>query len=207
MSAAATLPSTTEETKPGRSGGLLALVRKLINYGQELAANLHQRAATDLRAVRHSFGIADIALILLRIKRGLLRAQALETRLEQSAARLDPPREPRAAPARRKPGPTRLAPPQAEDPNVPIELPTEAEIAEWVRRRPIGAVIADICRDFGILCDHPLWREIQRAIRFEGGSCNRLVMEIIHLGSRLFAEALFPSATQAPAGTGPPPRP
>ena len=90
---------------------------------------------------------------------------------------------------------------------MPLELPTEAEIAEWVRRRPIGAVIADICRDFGILCDHPLWREIQRAIRFEGGSCTRLVKEIIHRGSRLFAEALFPSAPQAPAGTGPPPHP
>lgn len=204
---AESIPPTTQETKPGRSGGLLALVRKPINYGQELAANLHQRAATDLRAVRRSFGIADLALILLRIKRGLLRAQALETRLEQSAARLDAPRKTRATPARCKPSPSRSAAPQAGDPNVPLELPTEAEIAEWVRRRPIGAVIADICRDFGILFGHPLWREIQRAIRFEGGSCTRLVKEIIHRGSRLFAEALFPSAPQAPAGTGPPPHP
>ena len=101
---------------------------------------------------------------------------------------------------------SRSAARQPEDPNTPIELPTEAEIAEWVRRRPIGTVVADICRDLGILCDHPLWREIQRAIMFEGGNYFRLVMEIIHRGSRLFAEALFPStpAAAVPAGTGPP---
>jgi hypothetical protein len=204
MSAAESPPPTIEKPKPSRSERLLALVRKLIEYGMGLAATLHHRPATDLRAVRRSFGIADLALILLRIKRGLLRAQALETRLEQSAARLDAPRQPRASLAQRKPRSVRSAALPVADPNTQIELPTEAEIAEWVRRRPIGAVIADICRDLGILPDHPLWRELRRAIMGEGGNHVRLVMEIIHRGSRLIAEAWFPSTPPGPAGTGPP---
>jgi hypothetical protein len=61
-------------------------------------------------------------------------------------------------------------------------LPTEAEIAAWVRRRPIGAVIADICRDLGIVCGHPLWRELQRAITRERGNYFRLVSEIVDRG-------------------------
>jgi hypothetical protein len=39
-----------------------------------------------------------------------------------------------------------------------------------VRRRPVGAVIADICRDLGILPSHPLWRELSEAIIRLGGS-------------------------------------
>ena len=120
-----------------------------------------------------SFGICDLALILVRITRGLLLANALEARLVQNAARLDAVRRPRSAPAERKPRPARPAVPRAEDPNAPLALPTEAEIAAWVRRRPIGAVVADICRDLGITCSHPLWRELRHAIMGEGGSYTR----------------------------------
>ena len=59
-------------------------------------------------------------------------------------------------PAMGAPGATRQpAPPDArptdptEDPRL-ARLPTEEEIAEEVRRRPIGAVIVDICCDLGI---------------------------------------------------------
>src|SRR4029077_20405902 len=41
------------------------------------------------------------------------------------------------------------APDPTEDPRL-ARLPTEEEIAEAVRRRPIGAVIVDICCDLGI---------------------------------------------------------
>jgi hypothetical protein len=209
-------PITEPDAKPSRSWLLLSLIRRLIDYGKELTATLHDRAATDPRSVVRSFGIADLALILVRIKRGLLRANALEARLVQNAARLDAEREPRAAPSQRKPRPAR-SPGQArghgpavsrtEDPDAPLELPTEAEIAAWVRRRPIGAVIADICRDLGIACDHPLWRELRRAITTERGSYTRLVQEIIDRGARRIAEAWFPSTASAPpipASTGPP---
>jgi hypothetical protein len=214
MSAAA--PATEPDAKPSRSGLLLSLIRRLIDYGRELAATLHERTATDPRSVVRSFGISDLALILVRIRRGLLRANALEARLVQNAARLDAERKLCAARAQHKPRPARSpgqawghgpAAPHAGDPDAPLELPTEAEIATWVRRRPIGAVIADICRDLGIACDHPLWRELQRAIMTEGGSYTRLVMEIIDRGARLIAEAWFPSTPPAPpvpAGTGPP---
>jgi hypothetical protein len=209
-------PTTEPDAKPSRSRLLLSLIRRLIDYGKELTATLHDRAATDPRSVVRSFGIADLALILLRIKRGLLRANALEARLAQNAARLDAERKPRAVPAQHKPSPAR-SPDQAqghgpavsrtEDPDAPLELPTEAEIAAWVRRRPIGAVIADICRDLGIACDHPLWRELRYAITAERGSYTRLVQEIIRRGARRIAEAWFPSTPSAPpvpASTGPP---
>ena len=200
-------PTVEPDVKPSRSGRLLSLIRRLIDYGRDLAATLHERAATDTRFAMRSFGIADLALILVRIKRGLLRADALEARLVQNATRLDAERKPRSAPNQRKPRPG-PATPRTQAPDAPLaELPSEAEIAAWVRRRPIGAVIADICRDLGIGCDHPLFRELHDAIMTEGGSCTRLVMEIIGRGSRLIAELWFPrapTAPPAPAGTGPP---
>jgi len=203
MSAAAT---PAELPNPSRAERLLCLVRKLIDFGRDLAATLHQRAATDPRSLVRSFGICDLALILLRIRRGLLCANTLETRLVQNAARLDAERKPRSAPARPRPRPARPAAPRAEASDTPLALPTEAEIAAWVRRRPIGAVIADICRDLGIACDHPLWRELQRAITRERGNYVRLVSEIIDRGARRIAEAWFPSPrpAAAPAATGPP---
>lgn len=197
-------PAPADQPKPSRTGRLLDLVRRLIDYGKELAATLHQRAATDARSVACSFGTADLALILLRIKRGLLRANALEARLVQNATRLDAGPTPRSAPAEHKPRAAKPAAPRAEDPDTPIELPTEAEIAAWVRRRPIGAVIADICRDLGIVGNHPLWRELHRAITGEGGNYARLVMDIIDRGARLIAEAWRANAPPAPACTGPP---
>ena len=209
-------PTTEPDAKPSRSGLLLSLVRRLIDYGRDLAATLHERAASDPRFVARSFGIADLALILVRIKRGLMRADALEARLVQNAARLDAEPEPRSMPAQRKPRPARSphqaqehgpAVPHTEDSDAPLALPTEAEIATWVRCRPIGAVIADICRDFGITCDHPLWRELQDVITTERGSYTRLVLDVIDRAARVIAELWFPSAPTAPpvpAGTGPP---
>ena len=61
------------DPKPSRASGLLGLVRQLIDYGRQLAATL--------RSNPHPFGASDIALILARITRGLLRAEALEARI------------------------------------------------------------------------------------------------------------------------------
>jgi hypothetical protein len=75
MSAAATAPNVTIQPQPGRVGRLLNLVRKLIDYGKELAATLQQRAGdTDLTTYTRGFGTSDIALILARITAGLRRA-------------------------------------------------------------------------------------------------------------------------------------
>jgi hypothetical protein len=160
MSAATTAPAPTAE--PSRSGRLLGLVGKLIDYGRELAATLRQRSATTEFAVTaRLFGTSDIALILARITRGLIRADALAAKLVRNAARLDA--APRPQPARTVAKPASAARRQAAPPADPrlAHLPTSEQIAAEVRRRPIGAVIADICRDLGITSRHPLWRELQ----------------------------------------------
>jgi hypothetical protein len=209
MSAAAT--SLTPTNRPSRAERLLGLVRKLIDYGRELAATLHQRAATDLLSVACNFGTRDLGLILASITRGLLRARALEARLERNAARLDAEPTRRDPPAQRRSRSDHPAasPVGAADPR-PGELSLEEQIAAEVRGRPIGVVIADICRDLGIVASHPLWREISLAIIREGG---HLVPVLRKIADRVYqisapgaaaAPPAWPAPSPAPASTGPP---
>ena len=193
---------------PSRTGRLLGLVRKLIDYGKQLASTLQQRtAATNLADVTRNFGAIDIAAIISCITRGLLRAAALEARLDRRLAH--EPAAPVAiisAPSRRQPRAARAvaqsasaADPSAADPRLAL-LPTPAEIAAQVRRRPVGAVIADICRDLGIVASHPLWREISMAIIVGGGSLANLVQDIF---KRLSTGLLNSLAAAHPAGPAP----
>ena len=82
-------------------------------------------------------------------------------------------------PAIRVPGAAREAAPrdvQPADPAQDPRLPTEEEIAEEVRRRPVGAVIVDICCDLGIApgrLDRAFWDEINHALMVYGGSSVR----------------------------------
>ena len=215
MSASAAIPVETPvpNPKPSRFGRLIDVVRKLIDYGRELATTLQRRVATtDLATVTRPFGTSDIGLILARVTRGLLLANALEARVVALAAR---PAAPPAAPSRppaqhapRAPRPAAVRPTQAADPRLAL-LPTPEQIAAEVRRRPAGAVIADICRDLGILPSHPLWLELSFVIVRHGGSFNRLLKDIwdrvlpIPAARRLIAT---PAALPAPAAaaTGPP---
>jgi hypothetical protein len=184
MSAAAATPAPIT-----RSGRLLDLVRRLIDYGKELAASLQRRAAVDHP---HAFGTADIALILARITCGLHRATALEARLIHRAARLDAaPRQ--RAPSQRVP---RATPPDIDRAASLAQLPTPEQIAAKVRRQPIGAVIADICRDLGIMPCHPLWRELSQLIIRHGGSLANLVSDIL--------DRAWPIPATAPAAPSPP---
>ena len=176
MSAATTNQPPAQPPDPGqpsRSAHLLDLVRKLIDYAKELAATFHQHAVTG-RVIGYAanFGTADIALIIAHITGGLLRAQALEARLIRIAGRLDAEPRPRGTSSPRTPrapGAAPAAPPPSEHPNL-VNLPTPEWIAGEIRRRPIGAVIADICRDLGIQWRHPLWLELECAIIENGGS-------------------------------------
>jgi hypothetical protein len=193
----------TPDPKPSRANGLLTLVRALIDYARHLA--------TTFPANPHPFGASDIALILARIARGLLRAEALEARIIRNSGRLDAPpapTPPRAA-SYRQPPPAHDAVVSRLDPG--ICLPTPEQIAAEVRRRPIGAVIADICRDLGIMANHPLWRELSVVIIRYGGNLARLVKDICErsfqrpaspwpLSPPLAPALQFP----APSGTGPP---
>jgi hypothetical protein len=209
MSAAAAAPPTTEpDPQPSRSGRLLSLIRKLIDYGTALAATVRQRVAADPIFARTGFGTADLAVIFARIARGLHLAQALEARVLRRAAWLD--QGPRPRTARPKPRPPASPPAEAPDSRL-AHLLTAEQIAALVRRRPIGAVIADIYRDLGILPSHPLWRDVQQAMRDFGGSLVRLLCDILDRAFPLkpppqapAMQAAAPGPASAPPGTGPP---
>ena len=198
QAAAATTPDPGQDRaaaspeKPGRAAGLLSLLRRLIDYGKEIAQTLQQRAA-DVEPVYLAlrFDTADVALILARISRGLRLAAGLEARLVSHPPQEKPP-IPTGAPigtstGAASPRPPRTAPPAprrarlAEDPRL-AALPSAEEIAAECRRRPIGAVIADICRDLGITPGHPLWPELDVAIMETGGDGTTLHIEMLQRG-------------------------
>ena len=168
---------------PSRSGRLLGLVRKLIDYGFELANTLRRRAAAnDVGAMVRPFGTTDLAMIFARITRGLRLAGALEERLvhhpvpeekkpDGTGTTVPSQRQPRAA---RPPAARRTLDP---DPRL-AGMPTPEQIAADIRRRPVGAVIADICRDLGILPGHKLWQELSLAIIDHRGSLTGLTKDI-----------------------------
>ena len=190
------------DVKPSRAARLLGLVRQLIDYGRQLAATL--------RGNPPPFGPGDIALILARITHGLLRAEALEARIIRDAARLDAEPVPPRAPSRRRSPPARAAARPATPRARPGCLPTPEQIAAEVRRRPIGAVIADICRDLGIMPNHPLWPELRVLIIRHGGNLANLVKDILDRAFQRLASDRPPAwpmpslQSPAPAGTGPP---
>ena len=103
--AAAPQPTTQPDPQPSRSGRLLSLIRKLIDYGTALAATVRQRVAADPIFARTGFGTADLAVIFARIVRGLHLAQALEARVLRRAAWLDQGPRPRTARPAPKPRP------------------------------------------------------------------------------------------------------
>ena len=193
MTAPATAPVLPTQPDPDRPGPsvlpritrLLGLLHWLIDYGKTVAAALQKNTADPRFALwARCFGTADVALILARITRGLLRAAALETRLNQRAAQgrdygsIRTPAAPR--PCATEP-PARRAQ-RAERP-VLADVPTAQEIAAEVRRRPIGAVIADICHDLGITpgqLDRATWDELVHAIVAYGGSLSRYVKDVIN---------------------------
>ena len=211
MSAAA---STSDLPKPSRSGRLFALVQKLIDYATQLAATIRALPAdADTIDLRCQFFTTDIALILARIRQGLLRAGLLQEKIARAALVLDAepkpapsPRAPRAVPCEtRAPSPRRT---QAALNPALANLPTAEEIAEKIRTQPIGRVLADICRDLGLYPAHPLWHELGLAIDEFGGSWLRLGMDrlnqafpIAHIIARLKAER---AAGRASKSTGPP---
>ena len=167
---------TPSAESPRSTGHLLGIVRKLIDYGRQLVSTLRQPTPpTNLADITQNFGTIDIAQIVARIMRGLMRAAALETRL---AHRRDPPPADTTARAPREPRagrPVRHSTIAAEP--CLADLPSADEIAADIRHRPVGAVIADICRDLGIPLNHELWRELTLAIIANGGNYAALVTE------------------------------
>jgi hypothetical protein len=223
---AATTPPDPPPERPAasaatRSGRLLGLLRKLVDYAKDFASTLQQRAtAPDFYRVAHRFGTADLALILARITNGLRLAAGLEARLllradREAKATPTPNRDPRPRPPRAAPPPASPAATQTGN-DLSAPLPTAEEIAAALRRRPIGAVLADIARDIGIMPNHPLWRELCLEVGMNGGSFIRLWRDVAGRLSDYARYCLDPCPTGpppwpvpfppsvTPAGTGPP---
>jgi len=82
-----------------------------------------------------------------------------------------------------------------------------------LRHRPAAAVIADICRDLGIVPAHPLWREVMMVLPENGSILGTLFKDVVQ---RLCGWLTDPSALEAEGwpvpgselaaahGTGPP---
>jgi hypothetical protein len=94
-------------------------------------------------------------------------------------------------------------------------MPTPEQIAAAIRHQPIGQVIADICRDLGIIPAHPLWPELSRTITHERGRFAAMVADILQRKRRVPITADWPQEpppdlwanwhyAPEPAGTGPP---
>ena len=205
-------PPGAAAVMPTRIGRVLGVLRRLIDYGKQLATAVQQRAAAPgFTLFARPFGTADVPVILARITAGLRRAAALEARLCERAARgRDLTPTPARMPASHQPRPPRQVAPPDSQPATPAEtprLPTEQEIAAEVRRRPVGAVIVDICRDLGIApgdCDRAFWDELRHAIIAYGGS---VAAFLDTLGKRLFASVRGDHADPPhPAWPTPPPR-
>jgi hypothetical protein len=208
-------PVADRTPRQSRAGRVLSLLRRLIDYGQELVRSVQERAAAGtLVIVALRFGTQDAAVILARIARGLRLANALEARLLIRPVRLD------ARPASAGPAPVRAPPAGAEGtvrravkrPALP-DVPTAEEIAAALRHRPAAAVIADICRDLGIVPAHPLWGEVMAVLSEHGGGFVKYFKNVMDrmclwLTARaaIYAEARpAPRAQPAAAcGTGPP---
>jgi hypothetical protein len=220
MSEAAT---SADQPLPSRSGRLLALVQKVVNYGNQLIASFRQYPPSvhDTPHLQRTFGVANIVVILSRIALGVRRARFLADKITRTTAQLDsgtPTEPPPRAPTTRASATQRAPRLQLEEPEYANEtlallarLPNPDQIAASVRRKPIGAVLADICRDLGISRGHPLWDELHAAIVEFGGSLVRLFRDkldqafpIAHIAARLRAT---PDSTPEPDSTGPPPAP
>ncbi len=201
-------PNPPPQQAPGQGGSrigrILGLLGQLMLYGHDLADRLCECAGTPAFArLAIPFGTTDVAAILRCITRGLMLAAALHERLEQRAARgRDITPTPLRVPSPRKPASPRPRPRPARPQAAPdvAALPTPEEIAALLRRRPLGAVIVDICHDLGIMqgdVEPELWRELRDAIIEYGGSLARYLAGTM---GRVFGRLPGPHFSPSPGG-------
>jgi hypothetical protein len=205
---------------PAGISRLLLVIHALIAYGKKFADALKQPGHSFDYPLWRRFGSNDPAVILTRLTRALLRAAALEQMLDRRAAKgLDVKEPPPAAPRTRKQdaeadtGRRRRRRPREQD-SEPVRIPTPEELKAELRGRHVGAVLADICRDLGVLpgdLDPKIWRELQRAIVIYGGSAIRLFndmtrrcLPLSYAMSHRILPIIPPGSVFAASGTGPP---
>lgn len=208
--AASTGPRQDKAGRPIPPGisAILGIVAILIAYGRHLNETLERRAAMPgFATIAQFFGTATVAVIAAQLRRGIMRAVALERMLLMRAALGIDLRvlAPRARPCPRPPAHPPAGPPAAPaprpDPSVLLteqtggaarDLPLSMrQIEAQVRRRPVGQTIVDICRDLGVspaLCAGPFWNRIFDAIRWYRGSFGNVVLEMRRREKRLDRE-------------------
>jgi hypothetical protein len=210
-------PDTTDGEAPTRAGRLLRVVRKLIDYGKQIAGVLRQGTSpAHITDIRLNFCLSDIPLIISYITRGLHLAEMLEAwaiklaAVELAPARApSPPREPRVAvPAEQSAAPPAQRPAKpAADPRL-AGLPTLEKLAADIRGRSVGAVLTDICLALGLVPADPLWREVMRVMYDYNGNASALYKAVT---DRLFDPSLLPNTAfripPVPDGWQPPARP
>ena len=208
MSEAASLsPPTQSQTRALRTAvppgiaQVLYVLRFLIDYACNLAATAeHCAIDDDIAPVGLSFpkGITFAALII-RVARGIKRALALQEMLLQRAATgqdivpVPPPRERSGASGKRN----KDKPPQDE------RLPSAAEIAAELQRRPVGAIVAEICHDIGIAAEdltEEQWDALQAVIDTYGGDRMKLFPAVRNrLNARFEAYIADPEHVEQPS--------
>jgi hypothetical protein len=204
--------AASTRTQAARFQRLVGFVRRLIGYGRELAASF-QRGETPLdpadpRDAAYRFGTRDLRIVLARIARGLLLAEALEIRLARrgNGPGTQPPTRATACPSPARASGKRPPRPETDREPDPDNLPTAESIAEAVRHRQIGAVLADIRRDFGITPNHPAWQEAFGLLISYGGQLAPLIRDVMARMRRV--RVPLPPAAFAlgmrPVCTGPP---
>ena len=202
-----TTPSTAEPAnRPERDGAgvpegiarLLQVLHWLIGYGRTIAETLHQRSAQEFRSFAERYRRSDFNEILARIKRGLVLAAALQENLLDRAStghdvapvnfRWFTPRPDRTSGSTG----TRTRVRHTNIVDMPPDLlPTAEQIAAELRRRPLGAVLADICRDLGIRpgdLTEAQWAELHQLILKYGGDPTDVLFGEWHLRMRALLE-------------------
>ncbi len=182
-------PSPDRANDASGSGRVLRLVQALIVYGQQLLDALRQPNPDPRCAL--GFGPITLASIGARVLRGLQIAAALEERLLQPERKRDAAADAPVVRARNPREAGCRATRQRDD----DRMPTTEEIAAMLRHRPVGAVLADICRDLGIGLDCPLWRELSDTILEMDGNLPKLLMETIERHSSDKYRELYPGKT------------
>jgi hypothetical protein len=169
---------------PARIAEILSLAQTLTTYGRRISG-LITRPTTWIGFViiARFFGTVTIPDMAAQIQRGIMRATALEAMLQRRTQRGEDlvilaPRTnaPRSARPTAKQSHQETPKPLTLD-----NLPTQQEIEEWVRRRPIGRTIAAICLDLGIaptLCEGAVWNQISKAMQDYRGSLIAVMKEV-----------------------------
>lgn len=174
------------QDKPTYIANFLNLLRPLIAYAKRLQEKLPECVNhPDFHKFASAWAYHDPARMLRQIHRGLLRAMALEAyllaRLKRGRDIQPTPPEAPAEPAdiaamefnvRPQPEKPEGQPPKREHParNPPADIddphaltdPTPWELRAWLRSKPVGVLMAEVCLEFGVTPSNTVWGTFKR---------------------------------------------